>query len=513
MNVELPEATGHGIKGTVLYVLHDKREEGMEAHPTTSERVAWTATRNVPTNGPRTAMNMMIDTWQRRDELKAAAGVKGGTSKSGPVYHFSVNWHAVERGGNPSKADMMKAADEVLKILGFEDLQAVMVCHRDTGKPHVHVVVNRIHPVTGRILSAGPQQGRDLDRWSHDFEVQGGQIFSHDRAAKYAEIDRKKEAHPDPADRRKHIDEQKEKARAAANDRAAMSDQAKAWSDAAAQKTRSKGATLKEKADALKARHKAERSADFAALKNGKDYLWKQRPDIKAMATTHRAETRPLWSTFGKQQAAERKEFYALQRSFLGRLVIAGKFIEREGWRFGMKGYLGLLFTHAAKPKEWRIEQLAKNQAADKEAFAARINAPLDAKIVHARTEHAARLQRFNAAYDITKQKTAERQAGEFAAIKGEWKDYWERREAAEKRRGVTQPAAPVRSRTAATAPKDVDPHATPTAQKSRTGAIWENAAGRPKPPELRAKWGEKAKPVTRDRSRPRGRDDFEPEI
>jgi hypothetical protein len=520
MNVELPKSRGHSFKHTVAYITHDKRAEGAEFHPTTADRVEWAETRNMGGVGPETGWRVMLDTFRNRDALKAAAGVKSRRlAKGGPVYHFSIDWHPEERGGNPSKAAMLEAAEQVLKIMGAEHLQAVMSAHTDTGKPHLHVVLSLVCPETGRMHAIGPDKADKLDRWSLEFEKAGGRIWSPNRAAKYAEIERKKAAHPDPDERRQHVAEQQEKARAAANDRAAMSDQAKAWSDVAGPKPRTQGAILRDKAEALKLRHRQERGADWEAYKAGKDYIWKQRPDIKAMAAAHRAETRPLWSAFGKQQAAERKEFYALQRSFLGRLVIAAKFIEREGWQFGMKGYLGMLFSHAAQPKEWRVEQLAKHQAADKAAFAVRTNAPLDAKIAHARAEHGARLARFSAAYDLTKQKTADRQADERGALNAEWKEYWDRRDKAAARRGEPLPSTKWRKpdraqQSRAATPQNIDPHATPTAQKSRTGAVWEKAAGRPKPPELRAKWGEKAKPAPRDRTpRPRGRDDFEPEI
>ncbi len=43
----------------------------------------------------------------------------------------------------------------MLKDLGLQDHQAWMVAHRDTAHPHVHVMVNRVHPDTGKAWSAG----------------------------------------------------------------------------------------------------------------------------------------------------------------------------------------------------------------------------------------------------------------------------------------------------------------------------------------------------------------------
>jgi len=513
MNVELPKTRGHSFKHSVAYITHDKRPEDAEFHPQTADRVEWAETRNMGGVGPETGWRVMLDTFRNRDALKEAAGVrKTKDAKAGPVYHFSLNWHPDERGGNPSKADMLNAAEQVLKVMGAEHLQAVMSAHTDTGNPHLHVVLSLVDPTTGRMHAIGKNKGYELDRWSHDFEVAGGQIFSHDRAAKYAEIERKKEAHPDPADRKEHVEQKRAEAEKAANDRAAMSDSAKAWTDAAGPK-RSQGAILKEKADALKAKHIAERGADFAAYKAAKDALWKQRPNFKAMAAVHRGDTRPAWSAFGKQQAKERRNFYANERAFLGRVANAAAVIERQGWKWGMKGYLSVLFKAAAEPQAWRMKLLMEFQEQDKAAFAKRLNLELDVKIARAKGDHAAKLDALNTRYDATRALTTARHSDERAAMSSAWKEYFDRREKAGKRgamRGPVVTAPSVDSVRKIRAGKTAaDPR-----RRSATGNVWAKAADKPEPPKLRRKWGDKAPPVRRDRGpRPRDRDDFEPEI
>lgn len=512
MNVELPDSRGHSFKHTVAYITHDKRPEGAEFHPTTADRVEWAETRNMGGVGPETGWRVMLDTFRNRDALKAAAGVrKTKDAKAGPVYHFSLNWHPDERGGNPTKAEMLDAADRVLKVMGAEHLQAVMSAHTDTGHPHLHVVLSLVCPTTGRMHAIGKDKGYALDRWSHDFEIEGGQIFSHDRAAKYAEIERKKAAHPDPDDRRKHVAEKQETARAAANDRAAMSDQAKAWSDVAGPKPKSKGALLKERADALKAKHMAERSANFARYKAGKDTLWKQRPSFKAIASQHRGDTRPAWSAFGKYQAAERKKFHTNERAFLGVIANAAAVIERQGWQWGMKGYLAVLFKAAAEPSAWRHKVFMEQQADQKAEFAKRMNLELDVKIARAKADHAAKLDTLNTQYDTTKRLTAARHEAERVAMATEWKDYWDRREKAGKRgtsRGPAVNAPSVDSAKQIHAGKTV----ADSRRRSATGNSWTKAVGPKKPAPLRQPWGQKAKPIDR-RPRDRARDDFEPEI
>ena len=59
---------------------------------------------------------------------------------------------------------MLEAAKETLDVLKMEEHQALIVCHNDTAHPHVHVIVNRVHPETG--LAAKTSQDRlKLSRW------------------------------------------------------------------------------------------------------------------------------------------------------------------------------------------------------------------------------------------------------------------------------------------------------------------------------------------------------------
>src|SRR5712691_6266425 len=44
---------------------------------------------------------------------------------------------------------MQAVADRVLRDLGLAEHQALMVAHQDRAHPHVHIMVNRVHPETG----------------------------------------------------------------------------------------------------------------------------------------------------------------------------------------------------------------------------------------------------------------------------------------------------------------------------------------------------------------------------
>jgi hypothetical protein len=115
----------------VDYLLGQERETG-------PERVEWTTTRNLPTSDPELAARVMRDT----------AGQNSWTKK--PVYHIMLS--AVP--GDPiDRAMMERMADRVLDRLGLTEYQAVLVAHLDRPHHHLHIMVNRVHPETGRAWS------------------------------------------------------------------------------------------------------------------------------------------------------------------------------------------------------------------------------------------------------------------------------------------------------------------------------------------------------------------------
>ena len=66
---------GTSFKGAGLYYLHDKKAD-------TSERVAWTETRNLMTDNPAMGLRVMAATAMDKDRLKADAGIKATGRKS-----------------------------------------------------------------------------------------------------------------------------------------------------------------------------------------------------------------------------------------------------------------------------------------------------------------------------------------------------------------------------------------------------------------------------------------------
>ena len=165
--------SGSSFKGAFAYYLHDKRKEG-EEQTLSSDRVEWTATRNLMTEDPEMAKKIMIATAQDQDRLKAEAGIKATGRKSpNVVYAYSIAWHP-EEAGKISKAEMMRAADESLMAIGAQDRQAVIVAHNDEPHPHVHVIINRVSQEDGRMLTTS-NDFRKLDSWALSYRQARGE--------------------------------------------------------------------------------------------------------------------------------------------------------------------------------------------------------------------------------------------------------------------------------------------------------------------------------------------------
>lgn len=120
---------GRGFQGLVRYLLEGGRKSSL------AQRVAWTATRQLLSDDPAKAPKLM--------RLTAAKSVR----VQRPVYHVVISWSAREQ---PSDAQMQQVADTACHDLGLEDYQRVYIAHRDRNHPHVHIVVNRIHPESGK---------------------------------------------------------------------------------------------------------------------------------------------------------------------------------------------------------------------------------------------------------------------------------------------------------------------------------------------------------------------------
>ena len=145
---KIPKA-GRGFKGLVSYLLRGpgrkerqdaKAGERQDANTTHRQdanrnRVLWTDTCNLLTANPEQALRIMRATANRSVRCKA------------PVYHFVISWSELER---PDFATIREVVDHTCRDMGLDELQRIAIAHDDKRHRHVHVVVNRVHPETGK---------------------------------------------------------------------------------------------------------------------------------------------------------------------------------------------------------------------------------------------------------------------------------------------------------------------------------------------------------------------------
>ncbi len=169
----VPREAGRGssFKGAGAYYLHDPGAS-------TQDRVQFTHTENIPTEDPDKALKWMAWTAMHADELKRESGVRStGRPCTKPVFTFSLSWHPEEQ---PKKWDMIRAGRTALVSLGLQDHETLMVSHTDRPHPHIHLIVNVIHPETGKVNNL-PYSRKKLSEWAEAYEREHGKIYCAER--------------------------------------------------------------------------------------------------------------------------------------------------------------------------------------------------------------------------------------------------------------------------------------------------------------------------------------------
>ncbi len=117
---------GKGFGGLVSYLLRGSREVP------NLDRVAWIASRHLDgEDDPARAARIM----------RIHAGQNPRVER--PVYHFGLSLYP---GEHLTPEQWNQVLDRVLRRMGLEAHQALVIAHRDTAKEHVHLVVNRVGP-------------------------------------------------------------------------------------------------------------------------------------------------------------------------------------------------------------------------------------------------------------------------------------------------------------------------------------------------------------------------------
>lgn len=310
---------GRSFKGAAAYLLHDIDAD-------TSERVAWTATKNLAVEDPEVAWRVMAATAMNADELKRQAGVKNtGRKSSQHVLHMTLSWHPDE-GDELDPDQMLGSAEAALLALGASDRQALIVCHDDNDHAHVHVLVNRVSPEDGRMLSSSFERLK-ASEWAQKYEEARGQIFCHERVVNNAARKRGEYTRGEPNEPR-HLHDL---ARRASNDNPGPQ------GDHVDADTRLREQRRKDHEVGKRARQIAERQAQQWAKLNTE---YKQRTadirrEIKTAIAQHkdniRRDFRPRWMELHYEQQAELRAHEQREDSRLGRVQNAVRAINFRG--------------------------------------------------------------------------------------------------------------------------------------------------------------------------------------
>jgi hypothetical protein len=173
--------TGKSFKGAAQYLLHDKRLPG-ETVRDTDERLAWTHALNTIEDEPERVVREMQYTSYNQSFIRHQAGI---TSACRPTHvttmTVSLSWDPSQR---PDKEQMIEAAKSFLDHMGWNEHQALLMGHNDTAHPHMHMLINRIHPATGLTLDQNWDRTR-ASRWGLAYEREHGKIYCEVRELKY----------------------------------------------------------------------------------------------------------------------------------------------------------------------------------------------------------------------------------------------------------------------------------------------------------------------------------------
>lgn len=145
-------------------------------------RVAWAETYNLPTRDLELAACFMGAT---------ANGSVSGTRT--PVYFFSISFDVDDP---VDEAMMGHVARRTLRDMGLEEHEAIVVAHKDRSHPHLHFIVNRVHPTRFVLWRKWWDYGR-MERSLRAQEVELGLRVVPGWHAPAPSLDRAREGHTD----------------------------------------------------------------------------------------------------------------------------------------------------------------------------------------------------------------------------------------------------------------------------------------------------------------------------
>ncbi|MDE4063866.1 relaxase/mobilization nuclease domain-containing protein [Phaeobacter gallaeciensis] len=127
--------TYRGVKFKELVLnLFEGDTEKLSAH-----RPVWSEVRNIPIKDARVVAGCMQATTSLSILVKR------------PVYHLCISW---PEEAQLQKEEQINVADTLTSDLGLSEHQCLIVSHTGGARPHIHIVVNTVHPDTGRVWNS-----------------------------------------------------------------------------------------------------------------------------------------------------------------------------------------------------------------------------------------------------------------------------------------------------------------------------------------------------------------------
>jgi hypothetical protein len=116
----------------------------------------------------RGSYSLMLPLGKAADEMEHTyaalhlARHRRGPKTRRPVLHAVLGWHSADL--EWLTLDHLEASvRHALRQMGLEEHQCVWVAHTDTGRPHVHLVANLVHPASGDVARLGLVKKRMSD--------------------------------------------------------------------------------------------------------------------------------------------------------------------------------------------------------------------------------------------------------------------------------------------------------------------------------------------------------------
>ncbi len=127
------------IGGLVDYILaeHDDRDK---------DKLAYAGSRNFLTTTVAAQKREMISLAEESIQSRM------------PVTHWILSWQENEQ---PTREQVDEAVSLFLRGMGLAEHQTLYALHKNTGNYHLHIVVNRTHPYTEKVIQ--PHRGFDID--------------------------------------------------------------------------------------------------------------------------------------------------------------------------------------------------------------------------------------------------------------------------------------------------------------------------------------------------------------